>query len=140
MAAREKELKRFVKVALKAGLAEGDCEALRSLARLDRAADDPHSAWFFSVREVLGEPVAEVAVLHGNALVFSSVGEGSPWRAAHPLSAVVEARWFAPDEDGEQSLKFRIGKSSHVLRQGTDDLFSTGLRDFADAILDRMIG
>jgi len=140
MAAREKELKRFVKTALKAGIAEGDVEALRSLARLDQAADDPHSAWFLSVREVLGEPVAEVAVLHGNALVLSSVGEGTPWRAVHPLGMMVEARWFAPDEEGEQSMKLRIGKSTHVLREGLDDLFTTGLRYFADAVLDRMIG
>lgn len=136
---RRDELNRFVNAALAAGLSDGDVSALRSLMGLDRAAGDPHAAWFLSVREVLGAPVAEAVVLHGGALVFGTVGEGPPWRAAHPYSALVESRWFAPDVDGEQTLKLRIGQSAHVLKERPDDHFTTGLRAFADALIERLI-
>jgi len=138
VAPREQELKRLVAAALAAGLSDGDVAALRSLMQLDRAAGDPTAAWFLSVREVLGAPVAEAFVARGDALLYGSVGEGPPWRAVNPLSQLVEARWFAPGEDGEQSLKLRIGQSTHVLRERPDDAFTTGLRAFADALLERV--
>jgi len=136
---RRDELNRFVNAALAAGLSDGDVSALRSLMRLDHAAGDPHAAWFLAVREVLGAPVAEAAVLHGGALVFGSVGEGPPWRAAHPFAVLVESRWFAPGLDGEQSLKLRIGQGAHVLKERPDDRFTTGLRAFSDALVERLI-
>lgn len=135
----EESLVEFLEAALAAGVPEGDVAALRGLARLDRAADDPDAAWFLAVRRVLDQPVAEAAVLLGGALIFSSVGEGAPWRVGHPFGRLEEARWFsAGGADRAASLKLRIAGGAHVLEQKPDDAYATSLRGFADALLDRL--
>jgi hypothetical protein len=134
----EEQLTRFREAALGAGVPPGDLAALIRLARLERAAADPEAAWFLCVRQVLGNPVAEAAVLLGSAIVLGSVGEGPPWRAALPFSRLVEARWFAPDEDGVQVLRLRLGEIAHKLEEKPDDAMNSGLLAFSDALLDRM--